>query len=175
MGIRPREKSTSQWLSIWLICFIYDVQKSIYQHAEISRDAILPDQACLKFVKPDFQFFLKFVNPDVLLCHSSSTQTYSFLGSGLKGAMTYAFRLDKFPGVYKVERLLILFPPPCFWFSSPRRVALHYKINDILPPKQKKQYVIGLNSVKMCCSNQILPFGTTKSVKSSKIFFFLLF
>ena len=66
------------------------------------------------------------------------------------------------------------YSPPCLWFSSPRYVALRYKINDFLPHKAIKQYVIGLNSVKMYCTNQILPFGTTKSVKSTKICFFHL-
>ena len=37
------------------------------------------------------------------------------------------------------------------------------------------EHIIGSNSVKMCCSNRRLPFGTTKSVKSSKNFFFSLF
>ena len=75
--------------------------------------------------------------------------------------------------MYIVERLLILFPPPAFDFL--RRDASHYKIYDFLTHKAIKQYIIGLNSVKMCCSNQRLPFGITKNVKSSKIFFFLLF
>ena len=66
--------------------------------------------------------------------------------------------LYSYPGVYIIEGLLILFPP-CLWFSSPRRIASRYKIND---------YIICSNIVKMCCSNQRLPFGTTKSVKSSK-------
>ena len=64
---------------------------------------------------------------------------------------------------------------PCLWFSSLRRVALHYKIYDFPPHKAKKQYIIGLNSVKMCCSDQILPFGTIKSIKSSKNFLFSSF
>ena len=50
-----------------------------------------------------------------------------------------------------------------------------YKIYDFFPYKTIKQYIIGLNNVKMCCSNQRLPFGTSKSVKSSKIFFLLFF
>ena len=54
-------------------------------------------------------------------------------------------------------------PPLCLWFSSPRRVASRYKIFDFLPLKAIKQYILGLNSVKLCCSNCILPFGTTKS------------
>ena len=61
-------------------------------------------------------------------------------------------------GVYIIERLLILFPPwPCLF----------------LPLEAIKQYIIGLNSVELCGSNQILSFGTTKRVKSSKKFFSL--
>ena len=67
--------------------------------------------------------------------------------------------MTKNAGVYIVERLLILFPP-CLWFSSPL-----YKIKFSSP----------LNGVKLYCSNCILPFSTTKSVRSSKIFFFLFF
>ena len=78
------------------------------------------------------------------------------------------------PGVYIIERLLILFPP-CPWFSSPRHVALRYKIYEFLLHKAIEQYIIGLNSVKMCCSNERLPFGTIKSIKSSKKISFLLF
>ena len=78
-------------------------------------------------------------------------------------------------GVYIVERLLILFPPPCLWFSSPRCVASRYKIFVFLPLKAIKQYILGLNSGKLSCSNCILPFSTTKNVRSSKIFFFLFF
>ena len=63
------------------------------------------------------------------------------------------------------------YSPPCIWFSSPQHVALRYKIFDFLPQKAIKQYVIDLNSVKLCCSNQISPFGTAKSVKSFKKFF----
>ena len=44
---------------------------------------------------------------------------------------------QNYTGVYKVERLLILFPP-CLWFSSPRRVMSHYKIYDFLPYKAKQ-------------------------------------
>ena len=83
--------------------------------------------------------------------------------------------LQNYSGVYIVERLLILFPPPCLWFSSPRRVASRYKIFVFLPLKAIKQYILGLNSVKLSCSNCILPFGTTKSVRSPKIFFFHFF
>ena len=32
-----------------------------------------------------------------------------------------------------------------------------------------KQYIIGLNSVKSCFSNQISPFGTTKVLNLQKI------
>ena len=77
-------------------------------------------------------------------------------------------------GVYIVARLLINFPP-CLWFPSPRRIASRYKIFDLLPLKAIKQYILGLDSVKLCCSICILPFSTTKSVKTSKFFFFLFF
>ena len=77
--------------------------------------------------------------------------------------------------MYKVEWHLILFPPPCIWFSSPRRVASRYKIFYFFTLKAIIQYILGFNSVKLCCSNYILPFGTAKTVKSSKNFFFLFF
>ena len=64
---------------------------------------------------------------------------------------------------------------PCLWFSSPWRVATHEKIYDFLPHKAIKQYIFGLNSIEICCSDQILPFGTIKRIKSSKISFFFFF
>ena len=57
-----------------------------------------------------------------------------------------------------------------FSFCAPRPGLLL-----LLLLKAMKQYILDLNCVKLCCSNCILPFGTTKSVKSSKIFFFLFF
>ena len=44
---------------------------------------------------------------------------------------------------------------------------------DFIPHKAIKQYIIGFKNVKLCWSNQILPLGTTKSVKSSKKFYIL--
>ena len=72
--------------------------------------------------------------------------------------------------MYKIEWHLILFPPA---FDFLPRVASRYKIFDFFTLKAIKQYILGFNSVKLCCSNYILPFGTAKSVKSSKNFFFL--
>ena len=43
---------------------------------------------------------------------------------------------------------------------------------DFIPHKAKRQYDLILYIVRMCCGNQILPFGTAKSTKSSKISFF---
>ena len=61
--------------------------------------------------------------------------------------------------------------PPCVWLSS--RDVLRCFTNPLIffPFKAIKQYILGLNSVKLCCSNCVLPFGTTKSVKSSINFF----
>ena len=67
------------------------------------------------------------------------------------------------------------YSPPAFDFlprDASRRVT---KSLVFLTLKPIKQYILGFNSVKLCCSNYILPFGTAKSVKSSKIFFFLFF
>ena len=50
-----------------------------------------------------------------------------------------------------------------------------YKIFDFHPGKAIEQYILGLKSGKLCCSNYILPFGTTKSVKSSKNFLIFFF
>ena len=66
-------------------------------------------------------------------------------------------------------------PPPAFDFlprDASRRVT---KSLVFLTLKPIKQYILGFNSVKLCCSNYILPFGTAKSVKSSKLSFFLFF
>ena len=66
-------------------------------------------------------------------------------------------------------------PPPAFDFlprDASRRVL---KSLIFFTLKAIKQYILGSNSVKLCCSSYILPFGTAKSVKSSKIFFFLFF
>ena len=73
--------------------------------------------------------------------------------------------------IFLIEWLSI-FSPSFLWFSSPQHVASRYKIYDFLPHKAINQYIIGLNSVRLCCSNQIIPFGTTKSVKSTFFFFF---
>ena len=53
-----------------------------------------------------------------------------------------------FPGMYIIEWLDFISPapPPLISFPVTRRVAL--KIYDFLPHKAKKQYIIGLNSVK---------------------------
>ena len=64
-------------------------------------------------------------------------------------------------------------PPPAFDFLP--RVASRYKIFDFFTLKAIKQYILGFNSVKLCCGNYILPIGTAKSVKSSKNSFFLFF
>ena len=61
---------------------------------------------------------------------------------------------------------MTLFPPPTFDFLP--RVASLWKIFDLFPQKAIKQYIIRLNSGKLCCSNQISPFGTVQSVKFSK-------
>ena len=68
-----------------------------------------------------------------------------------------------------------LIPPPAFDFLP--RDALRRVTKSLISFNLKaiKQYILGFNSVKLCCSNYILPFGTAKSVKSSKIFFFLFF
>ena len=66
-------------------------------------------------------------------------------------------------------------PPPAFDFlprDASRRVT---KSLVFLTLKPIKQYILGFNSVKLCCGNYILPFGTAKSVKSSKLSFFLFF
>ena len=53
------------------------------------------------------------------------------------------------------------------WVYSPPRPLIFFPAI--------KQYILGLNSVKLCCSIYILPFSTIKSVKTSKFFFFLFF
>ena len=65
------------------------------------------------------------------------------------------------------------YSPPAFDFLP--RVASRYKIFDFFTLKAIKQYILGFNSVKLCCGNYILPIGTAKSVKSSKNSFFLFF
>ena len=74
----------------------------------------------------------------------------------------------KFKNIEGFLKKMTFLCPPCFWFSSLWHDALRYKIYDFLPYRAMKQYIIGLNSVKLCCSNWISTFGTTKSVKSSK-------
>ena len=67
------------------------------------------------------------------------------------------------------------YSPPAFDFlprDASRRVT---KSLVFLTLKPIKQYILGFNSVKLCCGNYILPFGTAKSVKSSKLSFFLFF
>ena len=59
------------------------------------------------------------------------------------------------------------------FFPATRRVALQNLCFS--SPKSYKTVGLGLNSVKLSCSNCILPFDTSKSVRSSKIFFFLFF
>ena len=67
-------------------------------------------------------------------------------------------------------------PPPRLWFYSPQCIASHRVVKSmIFSHKAIKQCTIGLNSVKLCSRNQVIPFGTTKSIKSLKIFFFLFF
>ena len=66
-------------------------------------------------------------------------------------------------------------PPPAFDFLPRDTLRRVTKSLFFLTLKAIKQYILGFNSVKLCCSNYILPFGTAKSVKSSKIFFFLFF
>ena len=66
-------------------------------------------------------------------------------------------------------------PPPAFDFlprDASRRVT---KSLVFLTLKAIKQYILGFNSVKLCCSIYIFSFGTAKSVKSLKNFFFLFF
>ena len=55
-------------------------------------------------------------------------------------------------------------PPPAFDFlprDASRRVT---KSLVFLTLKPIKQYILGFNSVKLCCGNYILPIGTAKSV-----------
>ena len=66
-------------------------------------------------------------------------------------------------------------PPPAFDFLPRDALRLVTKSLIFFTLKAIQQYILGFNSVKLCCSNYILPFGTAKSVKSSKIFFFLFF
>ena len=59
---------------------------------------------------------------------------------------------DLYPRVYIIERFFILFPPPPAFDFLPRDVSPR-------PHQAKKQCNIGLTSVKLWCSNQILSFG----------------
>ena len=75
--------------------------------------------------------------------------------------------MEKQTRVYTIEWLLILFPsPPLIFFHATRYIALY----NLWFSSQKAiiQYNIGLNSVKLCRSNTILPFGTTNSAKFKK-------
>ena len=109
--------------------------------------------------------------------HPFLLKTFVFRSVGRKVCMSVMrFTLYmNLTGVFKIEWLLILSPPPPHLIFFP---ALCYKIHDFLPYKAVKQHIDidieGLNSVKQCCSNQILSFGTAKALSLLKFCFFLI-
>ena len=74
--------------------------------------------------------------------------------------------------MYIIELLLI--PPPCLWFSSPRRIVLRYQIWFSDSDKAIKQCVKGLNTGSSISFDTKRTYIVQKLIDFSAWFFFLI-